>query len=462
MKRFGCLLMTLMIALSAAPALASSAGELLSGPMEITLRDLQMDAFMPLDEERLGELNSMLGHVSLRLVTGVENGTTWSGLTALVDDHTVADAWIGEGEDGALLALPGIGTLYAAQSLGAVDGLLGTSSASVSAMMVPEVFLEDAEAMVCALFGSEEYASVKNETNTIKDTNNTGYGRAVTRRTLTPMTGSQLRQVLLNTCPEGPLRALIASVNITLTDAAGVYALCKADGKPAKVVFRAQITDSLGRVVQVDIEWKLRRDDPKLPERDHLSLTLSGDVAGSFEFRLTRQTETSGSVNVTYDIYSWAFEGFTLARSTGRKAQMGWARDAAGHITGALDMTVSGSPRINLSLTLNLDASGPLSGEVSFAMDGDQSLRGTAVIAPLSGSLTPPQGEAVPLPEETALREAIVQECRDYVASMLVARLVLLEDQADTAYLRRGLSDETWEEIAAAARQLTDETEGEE
>ena len=465
MKRLVCLLMTLLMALAAAaPALAGPAAELLTGPMSVTLRDLQMDAHMPLDAERLGELNALLRHLTVTLVTGEADGTVWNGLTAEVDGETAEEMWIGETDAGVTLALPASRVLYTADSVRDFDALMGTETASVSAMMVPEVFLADAETLVCAFFGDEEYVSSRSETNNVKDTNNTGYGRAVTRRTMIPVTGAQLKRILMELCPEGPLRGLIDGVEIAVTEPDGIYALCKADGKPAKVVFRAQITDSRGRVIRADVEWKLRRDDPKLPERDHLTVNLSGAVEGTFEFRLTRILRADGSAEVTYDIYRWEFGDFSITRSAARRAQMGWERDAAGRVTGRMDLTVGPSPRTNLTLNLDLDSAGALRGTVAFSLTGEESaLRGVAELAPLDGELTPPaSGEAIPLPEDAEARAAIAQDCADRVAALLVARLVLMEDQDDTIYLRRGLSDETWSGIVDAARQLIDGMEGEE
>ena len=465
MKRLGCLLLTLAIALTTlAPAVAGPAADLLSGPLQISLLDLSMDAYMPLDDERLGELNNLLRHLTFTLTSAESDGIVWSGLRASVDERPVEEMWIGETDIDVLLALPGSEDLYAAETVDELDALLGTDAAGVAAMMVPEVFLEDAETMVCAFFGNEEYASVRNQTNTVKDTNNTGYGRTVTRRTMIPVTGSQLQRILLSLCPEGPLRDLIASVRIGSSEADAVYALCKADGKPAKAVFRGLITDSRGRDLQADIEWKLRRDDPKLPERDHLTVNLTGEGGGlSFEFRLTRRRNADGSTAVTYDIDRWESGGFSLTRSAARRAEMGWELSPAGRVTGRMDLTAAGPGRTDLTLNLDLDAVGALRGTVFFAIKGERSLRGAAEIGPLETAPSVPEvGEVTLLPEDAEAREAIAAACRDRVAALLVARLALLADGEDTLYLRRGLSDETWSEVVAAARELIQETEGEE
>ena len=65
-------------------------------------------------------------------------------------------------------------------------------------------------------------------------------------------------------------------------------------------------------------------------------------------------------------------------------------------------------------------------------------------------------------PDGRAEREAIAQAFSDHIASKLIAHLVLLENQEDTIYLRKDMTEEAWNEIITAARELLGMTGGEE
>ena len=449
MRRVLCLLLTLALltACAAADALHLS-------PADITLDSVAFESLDPLDETRLAELNALLGHIGVTLRCERDGDTEWTGLTLDVDGAPVGALWTGESREGVTLILPGTGTPLQVPSLAAFDRLFGLSEVCVSPLMLPDLFLADAEAAADALFTEREGIGISTDKNTIRDTNNVNYGSVVTRRKAVPGSTELLLAAAVEACPDGFLKDWLAG--ITVTQAEELYALCKKDGKPAKIVFRGYLTDALGAETHAELEWKLRRGEKGREDKDHLTVTFAGDGgSGSFEFRLTRK---DGGQTV-FDIYRWEMNGFSLVK--GEKDTVRAARSADGKITGEIRLRIGGDKAKTLTLTPALSVDGDaVTGTVGWQIRAEQTVSGTLTLQVGEPGLRHPSAEgAVPLPENDFA--AAAETAADTVAARLMARLALLEDQEDCLYLRRGLSEEAWNEIITAAQATLRETEGE-
>ncbi len=452
MKRIASLLLTLLVLLAGFPA---SADTLRLSPLDITLDQVTVESMDPLDEVRLGDLNRMLGHVGITLRVERDGDTDWTGLWVDVDGTTAGEFWIGEQPEGATLILPGSGMAYRAASAESLGNMFGASVAGVSPLMFPDLYLRDAETVADAVFTEREGIGVTTDKNTIRDTNNVNYGAVVKRMRMIPGSADLLLSVAVEACPDGFLKDYLSGVTISQTE--DCYALCKKDGKPAKIVFKGYLSDSRGLETHVEFEWKLRRGEKGKEDRDHLTVKFTGDGgSGSFEFRLTRK---SGGLTI-FDIYRWEMNGFSLAK--GEKDTVRITSAADGSVAGEIRLRTSGRPAGILTLTPALQiAGGSLSGTVTWKLQADQTIGGTLSIQPGTEDLRHPAvGTAEPLPDGEALT-ALTDRAGEAFGTRLMALLVLMDDQEDNLYLRRGLPDETWEEITTAAQAVVTETEAE-
>ncbi len=456
MKRILGLLLTMALLMSV--CFTALGDGLFDAPIEITLQGIHALQYNPLDEQRLDELNRLLSHLNISLRTGAVDDTVWSGISIHVDGDTAAAIWTSESPDGAVISLPGAELAYSAFGLTALDALFGSDPMRVSEMMLPDLFLADAETLADALFADENTLEITKESQTVRDTNEVTYGKVTSRRRIPATDGTALTEAILEKCPEGALRRFLSG--LTITEIKDCYALCKKDGKAAKVAFTGTVADLKGNPCQVTLEWKLRRGEKKSTDRDHFSLTYKGETGvGSFEFRLNRKSKDE----VNYDIYDWKSNGFTVTK--GKKDTVHVVRNDGNQVAGEVSIHLSADPKTVLSLSFELLMGESVSGTILWKMtDTDQAFSGEAAIRGIEISeLGQPQPAKVePLPDGRAEREAIAQACHERIAESLIARLVLLDDQNDTLYLRKDLSDETWNEIIAAARELLGLTGGEE
>ena len=453
MKRILLLLLALTTVLSFS---AASLGDgLFDAPLEIVIGNIHADRFIPLDEQRLGELNQLLGHVSLSLRTGKADDTIWSGISVQVDDLPVDELWLGESGSRVLLVLPGTDTAYSANDLSALDTLLGMDPIQVSEMMLPDLYLKDAETMVDAVFAERNGIEITKESQTVRDTNEATYGRVISRYRIKD--AAVLAESLAGNIPDGALKRFLSDLSIT--EVKDCYALCKKDGKAAKVLFAGKISDKSGKAYEVSFEWKLRRGEKNAADRDHLTVSYKGDSGtGSFEFRLTRKNANE----VTYDIYSWEKNGFTVSKQ--KKDTIHITKDDNSLLKGEIAAHLAGGSQTSLSLQFDLLTADTVSGNIHWKLTGEQDFSGTAVLRSLdAGEIGQPNTPSVvPLPGEETELESIAQTCSAQFAAKLMAHLVLLENQEDTVYLRKDLSGEAWSEIVTAARELLGQTGGEE
>ena len=453
MKRLLLLLLTLAMLFSIS---ASAWGEgIFDVPLEVSIEGIHADQIDPLDEQRLGELNQLLGHIGVTLRTGEVYGTVWSGISVSVDAQPVGELWLGESESEVFLSLPGNETVYSADDLSVLDTLIGTDPIQVSEMMLPDVFLVDAEALVDAIFTERDGVEVTKESQTVRDTNEATYGRVESRRRIKDTT--LLTESIVESCPEGALKRFFSQ--LTISEIKDCYVLCKKDGKAAKAAFNGTVTDRKGEAYQVTLEWKLRRGEKNAADRDHMTLSYQGDTdTGSLEFRLTRKSANE----VTYDIYCWEKNGFSISK--GKKDTIHIKQGDQDLLTGEISIKLSGSTQSTLSLQFDLQTVEGITGNIVWKLAGDQNFSGTAVVRQIDiASIGQPDFiTAIPLSVDSAERSAITKECRDQFAAELIAHLVLLENQEENIYLRKDLSDEAWNEIIMAARELLGQTGGEE
>ena len=453
MKRILLLILALMTVLSFSAA--AQGDGLFDAPLEIVIGNIHADRFIPLDEQRLGELNQLLGHIRLSLRTGEADGTVWSGISVQVDELPVDELWLGESDSRALLLLPGADTAYTANDLSALDTLLGIDPIQVSEMMLPDLYLGDAETLIDTVFAERDGIEITKESQTVRDTNETTYGRVVSRSRIKDP--AVLSESLAGNIPDGALKRLLS--DLAITDIKDCYALCKKDGKAAKVLFSGKVSDGSGNSWEVSFEWKLRRGEKTAADRDHLTLSYTGDSgAGSFEFRLTRKNDGE----VTYDIYNWEKNGFAIGKQ--KKDTIHITKDSDNLLRGEISFHLSGGSKTSLALQFDLMIADSVSGNIEWKLTGEQDFSGTAVLRSLEDRefIGPSTPAVVPLPGEETELASIAQTCSAQFAAKLMAHLVLLDNQEDTVYLRKDLSDEAWREIVTAAGELLGQTGGEE
>lgn len=287
------LLVLMMTAASAeASLLVHSNGWAWEAPVEVLLK-AGVETHMPYDDDRLAMLTPITDLLSLRLVTGQDEGS----VTVAIDGEDALTLQY-RGNEAQLSSLPD--TAYQADS-DPLSMLLGTdlSGGNVYEMLglAPEgeSLLTDGQELLIAIPSAFEVYGKR----TASVTTITGIGQSAYRYdfTVTAEQVEAMKETLLAICPEGWLKEILRSLTFTGKQTLRVY--YTADD----VLMRAEYNGGCGAADDlrtVNLVYKLRHDDVK--GLDIIELTSPAKVGrnkNSLTFERVIETNRKGQQTYT-------------------------------------------------------------------------------------------------------------------------------------------------------------------
>lgn len=327
-----CLLLALLMtsALAEAPFQQHTAGWTLEGvPVEVELR-ADVQSLMPYDEDRLAMLTQVTDVLSMRLRTGMDEGsvTIRVGQTEALTMAYLEDAV-------QLSCVPEMS--FTTQSGDPMGLILGASTAVETPYGLradAETLLDDGWTLLLAL---EEplapYGKVKNVKTSITDM---GVARTCTDYTINAGSVDVLAPMLLENCPEGWLRDILSCLTFSGKQTLRVYR--DADGVPLRMEYNGACGPA-GDMRTVKLVWRMRRDD--VARRDEVTLTSpakSGTNKNTLEFERVISRNKQGAVVMEGSFtYTVTLDKQTTARK-GSFSLTNAGTDAADVITGEVTL----------------------------------------------------------------------------------------------------------------------------
>ena len=424
---------------------------LLETPWEAELTG-RVKAVMPLDEERTGELNSLLSHLLVRLAWSPGDNGGWGAFSAAVDgtEAVRVEQWT----DGTLTAaaLPGQADAYVSGSGNPLEMLLG-ADVFPEDLMLPDwtfTWLADADRLAENLTSLEPMKSrkVKESVQSV--------GTAVQQLSWTTGKddGDHLWQAVVNACPEGALRTILAG--FAAAGKQSLVLLCGKDGGVMKVTYTGRLQPTEGEVRQVSLTWRRRRNEIIFDKLTLRTPTLSGKDRNNLVFERSVKDVTAGRrLKITFTVDAKA--GKDKDRTTG-DIQLTAAEQLTGTAKIIRDRSGSVEGRRSLTLTPALTVAAgekpAVNGEVTWQWREDGHITDAWTVQVSMGPLL---SEAPAWPEKMTdvdsmnpeEREAAGQAAVQAVTPGLIRALVLLPPE-DALFLSRELL--AWDEIVSAAQ----------
>jgi hypothetical protein len=293
-KRIGAMCLALLVlmmsgALADVPFLMHSNGWNLDGtPLDMALT-ADVDTHMPFDDDRLAMLTPLLDLMSLRLVTGDDEGLVTIGIAGQ-DALTLQY----RGSSAQLSSMPGV--TYNAET-DPVSMLLGEDTSfpglyeALALSPDGESLLTDGRVLLEKIPQAFE-ANGKKKQNT---TNISGYGKAayIIDYTFTAAQLKAMQESLLSICPDGWLHDIIRGLTFTGKQTVRMYFTAE------DVLIRVEYNGSCGpKGAQrtVKLVWKLLHNDET--DKDYIELTSpakTGKDKNNLTFERTISTNKNGA-----------------------------------------------------------------------------------------------------------------------------------------------------------------------
>lgn len=263
-----------------------------STPVEVLLK-ADVDTHMPFDDERLAMLTPITDLLSLRLVTGQDEGSVTISIAE--EDALTLQYRANEAQ---LSSMPDITYQAEGDPFSALLGMEASAGSVYETLgLAPEgeSLLTDGKALLEAIPAAfEDYG--KRSANT---TNISGYGQASYRYdyTITANQADGIRDTLLSICPKGWLREIIGGLTFSGKQTLRVY--YNADD----VVLRAEYNGGCGPeddLRTVKLVYKFRHDD--VMDKDYIELTSpakKGKNKNTLNFERTVETNKKGQRVIT-------------------------------------------------------------------------------------------------------------------------------------------------------------------
>lgn len=427
---------------------------------------------MPFDEERCGQLNALLKHLTLRLGLIRMEDEEWSR-AALCVDGKEAVSFAQRQQDGhtalRVSCLPGetFTTGQAADASSALGMLLGETGGDMSLFGLDgseEAWMTDAYALVCSL---EEPLSAWCKESAVKTSvKNMGTARIKRSYTVPKDQAEEFASALIAACPMGKLGTLLSG--LTFTGQQKLTVLLTKDGTPLRVEYTGKCGPDTKQQRQVTLTWRMRRDQSTLDELTLKSPAVSGTDRNTLTY--SRKLAPKKSGGKSYDskfTYEWVKDRQKTTLSG--ECSLTCTEKKSGS-------TLSGSVKLKRQLP---DAKSAETVKLTpdLLLTDDPAVCGTVLAEVYSGSNIIEQAKISVeiMPGETfdwALGENAVsldgmdqtslEELRSRVVSAMGAELIpmlVLLPEEDTLYLSADLPPETWQAIMNAARQALREEE---
>jgi len=262
-----CLMLMLLMASAATaevPFLVHSQGWDVDGvPVEVQL-SAKVTAHQPFDEDRLAMLTPITDMLSLRLVTGEDQGRV---TIAIGGEDALSMQY--QGNEMQLSCMPHV--TYTAQD-DPVAALLGSTAVSgglyeaLNLSPDGESLLVDGKALLAEIPAAFEEQGRKTKT----DVNISGYGKSTYRIDYTVAAGKidQMQETLLSICPEGWLKEIVAGLTFSGKQTLRVY--FTAQDEIVRIEYNG-ICGSEGDLRTVKLVGRFRNDEET--QKDYLELT---------------------------------------------------------------------------------------------------------------------------------------------------------------------------------------------
>ena len=294
MKRTLALCLSLLIlmmstALADAPFLMHSQGWSLEGtPVEVLLK-ADVDVHMPFDDDRLAMLTPITDMLSLRLVTGQDEGLV---SISIADQEALSLQY--RGNEAQLSCLPEVTYIAQEDPLGTLLGAdvsIGDGYAALGLSPKGESLLTDGKALLQLIPDAFEENGKKTKT----DTNISGYGKSSYRVDYTIAAGKveQMQETLVSICPEGWLQEIIAGLKFSGKQSLRIY--YTAEDAIVRIEYNG-VCGPEGNLRTVKLVGRFRSDDDV--EKDYLELTSpaqKGTNKNNLTFERTYETDKKGA-----------------------------------------------------------------------------------------------------------------------------------------------------------------------
>ena len=478
MKRLLAGLTALMLLLTLLPGAGAEAvltprlalwDNVLSVQMEL---GADVSVHMPFDEDRCGQLNALLKHLTLRLGLMQMDDEEWSRVALCVDgEETVSiDYRQHDGQTELRLScLPGetFTTGQATDVSSALGMLLGEESSEGSLFGLDGsegAWISDGYALICAL---EEPLSAWCKESAVKTAvKSMGTARIKRSYTVPKDQAEEFASALIAACPLGKLGTLLSG--LTFTGQQKLTVLLTKDGAPLRVDYTGRCGPDTKHQRQVTLTWRMRRDNIVQDELTLKSPAVSGTDRNTLTYSRKLASKKSGGKSYESKFtYEWV-ENRKKTTLTGECSLSCTEKKSGSTLTGSVKIKrqlpdADSAETVKLSPDLLLTDDPAVRGTV-FA----ETYRGSNVIgqAKISVEIVPGdvfdwalQGSAVDLDgmDEEKL-EALRSRAVSAMGEKLIPALVLLPEE-DTLYLSADLPPETWQAIMNAAQQALREEE---
>lgn len=326
------LLLLMMTAASADTSfLVHSDGWAWDVPLEVLLK-ADVDAHMPFDDDRLAMLTTITDTLSLRLVSGQDEGS----VTIAIDGEDALTLQY-SGNEAQLSSMPG--TTYQADA-DPLNALLGAEISDINVYeslgLAPEgeSLLIDGRALLAAIPTAFE-AYGRRSANT---SNIVGIGQAAYRYDYAVEADQveAMKTTLLSICPEGWLREIIGSLTFSGKQTLRVYYSAE------DAIMRAEYNGDCGMADDlrtVKLVYKFRHDDVK--DKDIVELTSpakSGGNRNTLTFERTLETSKKGQRVLTGEFSYTAVRSGVTNVWKGSVSLVNACTDAADVISGELSL----------------------------------------------------------------------------------------------------------------------------
>lgn len=283
------LMMLCAPALAEAPFLMHSDGwSLDETPLEALL-SAEVTSHMPYDEDRLAMLQAVTNNLSLRLTTGMDEGS----VTILVgQSEALTLAYLDDAVQ--ISTIPEMAFTSAGNPMSMLLGAAETELSLYGLRGDAESLLDDGWVLLEALGPAlEDYADRRSVKTNITDM---GAARSCTDYTVPKADAEKLKETLLTLCPEGWLREIISGLTFSGKQTLRVYRT--EDETPLRMEYNGACGPE-GNLRTVKLVWRMRRDDKA--HRDEVTLTSpakSGSNKNTLEFERVIMTDKNGAITM--------------------------------------------------------------------------------------------------------------------------------------------------------------------
>ena len=458
------ILVVLMMTVAQAevPFLIHSGSWTLDGvPVEVILK-AEVDTHMPFDDERLAMLTPILDMLSLRLITGDDEGSVTIGIAdmdALTLNYRGKEVWISSFPDVTYTADedPMSTLLGASVTITDTYETLGLASEGESLITDGKRMFQQLPTVL------EKFGKRSNSA-----TNISGYGKSVYRIDYSFASGkaSQLQEGLVTACPDGWLKRILTNLTFTGKQTLRIY--FDEQDRPLRVEFNGSCGPE-GDIRNVKLVCRVRDDDevskvyleltsPAKKGKNKNDLTFertiqtnnkgARTVGGSFKYTKTKDSVTSiwngdfQLINAFSDSADVISGNFTLQKKLN-------GADKYEAMTIVPDLVIAGSmekPYINGSITVTEQYAGKVTEQAKVLID----LKPAENVA---WEETTKRIDLSAMSEDGLAAER--QKVADSIATAIVSPLVIIMGE-DAEYFFRDLPPEAVDDIINAASPAAD------